>query len=451
MGKSQLLYKALEEYKNLNRISFHTPGHKNVAGDLFSEIFNFDFTELPDTDSLYEANGVILNSEKAMSNVFGTRMTFFSAGGCTLCIQAMIRQVSKGKKKIIIGRTIHKSAINTIALLGLDPVFVMPRENAGPFLPGRICAEDVRKTLEEHKDACALYVTSPDYFGVISDISSISKECKKFGIPLIVDNAHGTHLKFLSKDIHPISLGATMSADSAHKTLPVLTGGALLQVNDEEYCDGVRESMSLFGSTSPSYPVMASLDLCRSFIESCGYEMFAKLERRVRELTDITESLGFRSPKGQCDPTRISLCADAMGISGTEIAEVLRKNGIEPEYANKSYVVLIPTPMNSDGDFERLIKILKGLKESFNGKTLEKTLTYFESFRRIPEKVMLPRDAMFAEHETVKLVDSVNRICCETIAPCPPGIPVVMPGERISYEVVEFLKEYRISFIKVLK
>lgn len=451
MKKSQFLYKTLEEYKNLNRASFHTPGHKNVSGDLFSKLLEFDFTELPDTDSLYEANGAILNSERAMSNIFGSRMTFFSAGGCTLCIQAMIYRVSRGRKKIIVGRTIHKSAINTIALLGLDPVFIMPREDAGPFLPGRICAEDVKRTLEKNKDACALYVTSPDYFGVMSSIGLISNECKKFGVPLIVDNAHGTHLKFLSEDVHPISLGATMSADSAHKTLPVLTGGALLQVNDEKYCDDVKESMALFGSTSPSYPVMASLDLCRGWIECHGREMFIKLEKRVRELNSFAETLGFKRPEGQCDPTRISLCADSFGVTGTEIAKILRENGIEPEYANKSYVVLIPTPMNDEKDFERLAKTLKKLKETFSSDTLKKNSTSFGTFRRVPEKIMLPRDAMFAEHETIKLIDSVNRICGETIAPCPPGIPVVMPGEMISYEVIEFLKEYRISFIKVLK
>ena len=187
------LYNALVNHKRLNRSSFHTPGHKS-SGIINSELLELDYTELPDTDALFEASGVILESEKNLAELFDVKRTLISAGGCSLAIMTMIRLATMNGGKLLCGRNIHRSAVNAMTLLGVEPIWLLPRNN-GAFT-GRIYAEDVRKALAENSDICGCYITSPTYYGEISDIVGISKVCKEYNIPLLVDNAHGSHLKF---------------------------------------------------------------------------------------------------------------------------------------------------------------------------------------------------------------------------------------------------------------
>lgn len=437
------LFNALYNQKLLNRISFHTPGHKNYNEFFPLNLLELDFTELPDTDSLFEASSAILKSEKLAAELFGTKRTVFSAGGCTLCIQTMLRLVSPNGGKIISGRTIHKSVINTMALLGIEPIWVLPKQDAGTHLPGRISSEEIKKELEANSDANAVYITSPDYFGVISDIKAISDECKKFDVPLIVDNAHGAHLIFVKENMHPIKLGASMAACSAHKTLPVLTGGAWLNINDDRFIDGVKGAMALFGSTSPSYPIMASLDFCRNWLKKEGKASFAKLEERVDKINNLILNMGMDIPKGKCDPVRISFSPLNIGYKGLEIAELLRESGIEPEYANDAFVVLIATPMNTEDDFNKLENFIINLKP----KTAIK-LKRFNPF--LPVIRLTPRDAIFSQTKTVKIENALGLIAAETLCPCPPGVPIIMPGEKIDEKCIETLLNYSQSFIKVV-
>lgn len=437
------LFDALYNHKLLNRTSFHTPGHKNSKEFFPLNMLDFDFTELPDTDSLFEANSAILKSEELTAELFGTQRTAFSAGGCTLCIQAMLRLVSPNGGKIISGRTIHKSAINTMALLGIEPIWVLPKQDAGMYLPGRIRSEDIKKILEANPDANAVYLTSPDYFGVISDIKAISDECKKFDVPLIVDNAHGAHLMFVEENLHPIKLGASMTACSAHKTLPVLTGGAWLNINDSKFVDGVKEAMSLFGSTSPSYPIMASLDFCRNWLKQKGKTSFAKLEKRVNKIKNLILNKDMQLPKGKCDPVRISFSPLNIGYTGIEMSELLRESGIEPEYANDAFVVLIATPMNTEEDFNKLENFIINLKP-------KSSISLKEFVPFLPKMSLMPRDAVFSKTKTIKIEDSLGLIAAETLCPCPPGIPIVMPGEKIDEKCIETLLNYSQYFIKVV-
>lgn len=168
------------------------------------------------------------------------------------------------------GRTVHRSAVHAMALLGITPIWVWPRQDAGPGLAGRIQADDVAKALQKHPDAKAVYLTTPDYYGVMSDLNAICAAAQQYNVPVIVDNAHGAHLFFLDRKLHPLSQGAAMCADSAHKTLPVLTGGAYFQIGSGRYLPQVRAAMALFGSTSPSFPILLSLDLCRAWLEEEG-------------------------------------------------------------------------------------------------------------------------------------------------------------------------------------
>ena len=423
------LYDALVLHRDLGRASFHTPGHKNNPEALPPDLYSLDFTELPDTDSLFDASGPILEAENLAAELFGTARTCLSAGGCTLCIQAMLRLAAPEGGRVLCSRVIHRGAVNAMALLGLEPVWAMPH--------------DIVKTLDDHSDVKAVYVTSPDYYGRLLDIASIAAACKKYGVPLLVDCAHGAHLMFTEPKLHPLALGASMTADSAHKTLGVLTGGAWLNIGDTRYAEGAKSAMALFGSPSPSYPVMASLDWAREWLRTHP-GAFATLQRSVAEIRNLALGCGIALPEGPCDPTRITFDTASIGLEGTRAAELFRAAGVEPEYADARYLVLIATPFNSPSDFSRVKSAVESLPA---GKPLAKG----SALPPLPPAGAGLREAIFAASETVALEHSVGRLAAEAACPCPPGVPVVMPGERITREAAEFLRGYGFFRIEVLK
>lgn len=423
------LYEALLRHQKLNRASFHTPGHKNNPMALPRDLLSLDFTELPDTDSLFEADGAIREAEELAARLLGAKRTCISAGGCTLCIQAMFRLAAPNGGSVICARTVHRSAVNTMALLGIDPIWAMPEE-----LPAVIAANPQAK---------AVYVTSPNYYGQLLNIPLLSAACRARGIPLLVDNAHGTHLMFTEPNLHPLALGASMTACSAHKTLNVLTGGAWLNIADERYAADAKSAMALFGSTSPNYAVMASLDLAREWLET-NQSAYPKLQNQVREIRELALSRGITLPAGQTDPTRITLNTASIGLSGTAAAELLRSAGVEPEYADSAYVVLIATPFNTERDFERLA-------ESISKLPVGEPLPLKAALSPLPPIKTTLRQAVLAPSCTVSLEQAVGRTAAEAACPCPPGVPVVMPGEEITEEIIEFLRGYGFFYIKVLE
>ena len=423
------LYDALRAHTMLGRSSFHTPGHKGNPEALPETLFSLDLTELPDTDSLFDADGPIREAEELTARLFGTARTCFSAGGCTLCIQAMLRLAAPHGGRILCSRAVHRAAVNAMALVGIEPVWAMP--------------DRVADTLRRVPDVCAVYVTSPNYYGQLLDIPAISAACRERSVPLLVDNAHGTHLMFTEPKLHPLLLGADLTADSPHKTLNVLTGGAWLQVGSPNYAGAAKSAMALFGSTSPAYPVMASLDLCREWLE-LHTDAFAPLQRRVAEIRAFAQTRGITLPAGQLDPTRITLNTASIGLSGTEAAELFRKNGVEPEYADSAFVVLIATPFSTARDFRRL-------KRAIGLLPISRPLPVPEALPPLPPLETGLREAVLAESETVSLSSAVGRIAAEAACPCPPGVPAVMPGERVTKEAAEFLQRYGFFMLKVLK
>lgn len=439
------LYTALLEHQQKNRASFHTPGHKNAANSLPVDLLSLDFTELPDTDSLFEAEGVIFKAEQRATELFHSARTLFSAGGCTLCLQAMLFLAAPRGGTVLFDRVVHRSVVHTMALLDITPIWLLPRPNAGRGLPGRVESADVLIALQKHPDAKTVFLTSPDYYGVLADIPAISAVCRKKGVPLLVDNAHGTHLAFLKENRHPLFLGASATACSAHKTLPVLTGGAWLNLAEPTFVADAKHAMSLFGSTSPSYPIMASLDIARAWVQNSGYTAFAELEERVATIRELAARLGIPAPEGECDPIRLTLRTLEAGITGTNAAAHFRNCGVESEYADTAQVVLIATPFNNESDFKRVENAICTLPL---GKEMSGTLPALPS---LPPMLLTPREALFSTSEQVSLAQSVGRIAAETACPCPPGVPIVMPGEKITDEIAEFLRGYGIFSLKVVK
>lgn len=446
---SETLYKALCEYISNDISSFHTPGHKgrNIINE---NLWGLDLTELPDTDSLYEAKGIILKSERLAQKLFNTKRTIISSGGNTLCIQTMIRLATMSKRRIISGRNVHRSAVSAMSLLGVQPTWVLPDTNKLSIFPGRITAKRVANELDKNGGLSAVYITSPDYYGILSDIKNISSECQKRNALLLVDNAHGTHLKFLTKSLHPIDLGATMSADSAHKTLPVLTGGAWLHISDINIAKHAKQAMALFGSTSPSYPIMASLDVCREYLENNGDQEFIKLTKRVREIKKISENKGLFMPTGLCDPTRISWKVSSIGYDGQNFTKYLKKYKIEPEFFNKDYVVLIPSPFNSEMDWNRIENAIENI-EPISDRVVAQRDPSFGYSNLLPKVNMTLTEAIMGECVRINVDSCLGRTAGEIVCPCPPGIPVIMPGEIIGEYERDALKNYGILEIDVVK
>lgn len=423
-----MIYKGLLKHQQKDLSPFHTPGHKN-SGFMPDDLIRLDYTELPDTDALYEAEGIIYQTELKLSELFGTKRTIISSGGCTLAIQTMLGLARRRGKKILFARNIHRSAVNACALLDIDPVWIMPRSDSG-FFTGRITPDDARATFERNRDAIALYITSPDYYGEISDIPALSRICREYNAVLLVDNAHGSHLAFGSENLHPISLGADMSACSLHKTLPVLTGGAVLNIADEISTLQAKQVMAVFGSTSPSYPIMASIDICCDYlINKNGKMAYSELEKRVSVIKRLAEERGLIMPGGLCDPLRICINTSQAGLASENQIIYFHKHKIEPEFCDGENAVFICTPFNTELDFQRLEKAVSGL----NG-NLEDKASVIE---KLPQVLCSPREAVLSESERLSVKESLGRIAAESACPCPPGVPVVMPGELIDENLLK--------------
>ena len=443
---SNILYDSLKKYQSLKRSSFHTPGHKNQAFKSI-DFFGMDYTELPLTDSLYEASGIIKKSEENLAELYGSKMSIFSCGGNTLCIQAMIRLCAPSGGKILCDRIVHRSAVSAMALLDIEPVWIERKITPESGLPERISFQIIEKNLANDEKIKAVYITSPDYYGILQDIEKIASVCKKYNVPLMVDNAHGSHLKFVGDKLHPLDQGATMSADSAHKTLPVLTGGAWLHIADEKFCAEAKNAMALFGSTSPSYSTMVSMDLCQNWLEVFGKVKFKELAENVDEVRNLARGVGIYIPEESIsDPCRITLGVWKIGMTGYEFRDYLYKFNIEPEFCDKNYVVLIPTPFNLSSDWSNLKNMIISLKNKKPGK-----IDMDVEICGLPQKSVSLREAIMSPTECVKIEDSVGKIAAEIACPCPPGVPLVMPGELIGEREKDTLINYGIYKINVLK
>ncbi len=436
-------YTKLKKYNEKGYSSFHTPGHK--YGDFLpNDLLKLDLTELPDTDALFEADGIIKELEKAFSDIYGTTASFISAGGCSLSIQAMIRTALDCGGKLLCARNAHRSAVNSMALLGIDPVWIYP-QGSGHYT-GRILPDDVSRALEENPDIRSLYITSPTYYGEISDIETIADICHKHDAVLLVDNAHGSHLAFMEDNIHPIRLGADMTACSLHKTMPVMTGGALLNVRTQELSENAKSYMSLFASTSPSYVIMSSMSLCADYIKNgSAMDDYRQCEIKVQKLRTAALQNNIPLPDGLCDPLRLTLNTAAAGIYGEDNQQVFfHQHKIECEFCDGENAVLLFTPFNREEDYERVNAAVGHLKCSSTNKQ-----KIYSCVR--PEKAVSIREAMLSPSEIISTDKSIGRIAADTACPCPPGVPVIMPGEIINKDIIHELNRFGIDRIKVKK
>lgn len=434
------IYDFVKKYADSKSTRFHMPGHKG-AGALGCEAF--DITEINGADVLYSADGIIAESENNLTQLYGTAHSFYSTEGSTLAIKAMLALISErvGDERplILAARNVHTAFIKAAALLDLDVMWIYPNESEH-LCECKITPRDIQIAVESSsRKVSAVYITSPDYLGNTSDIAHLSKTCKRYNIPLLVDNAHGAYLKFLPEDRHPISLGAAMSADSAHKTLPVLTGGAYLHISKDypEYAERARSALSLFASTSPSYLTLCSLDLCnKRLIEDYPAQIASLVEKTAYVKAKLLQTgLEIRDS----EPLKIVIKA------GSILANHLRDNGIEVEFCDSDYTVLMLTPGNTDEDFDRLINAIS----TFDMAVLpDKT----EMLAPKPhESALSIRQSILSPAETISVDKAEGRICASPTVSCPPAVPIVISGERITKEDIELFKHYGIKTVRVVK
>lgn len=408
----------------------HMPGGKKTP---------FDITEIEGADSLFESDGIIKQSEMNAAGLFGAGKTLFSCGGSTLAVQTMLASVKAlypEKSRVAASRYCHKSLISSCVLLGLEIDWIKPEG----FLSCNIDSEAVKEKI--NKDTLCVFIQSIDYYGGECDIEKISVVCKEKNVPLLTDNAHGAYLVFTGN--HPLKRGADMTADSAHKTLPCLTGGAYLHIskNAPEELFGIgKNMMSLFGSSSPSYLILDSLDLCNDFIS----EEKEKAEIVFSEIQNLKSELkraGYILKKS--DMMRITIDACQYGYSGFELNKEFKKRHIVCEYCDSRYLVLLFSAAQPLSDFPKILKAALSIPE----KTKKQCR---EAFFFIPPIALKPWEAVFSPYEIIPVEMAAKRICGGIICPCPPCVPLIMPGEVFTDDIVYALKSYGVNKVKAVK
>ena len=460
----------VRRYAQSGTSRLHMPGHK---GQSLLGFEPWDITEIKGADELYGADGIIAQSEANATRLFGTVHTYYSTEGSSQCIRAMLclalqAAPAAGQRPVLLAaRNAHKALLYAAALLDFDIQWLWPApQDAGALCSCPVSAAKLTGALQglaqQGKRPFGVYITSPDYLGGVQDIAALTEVCRDFGVPLLVDNAHGAYLRFLPQGgQHPIALGAAMCCDSGHKTLPVVTGGAYLHlgknapVQDET---AVRNALALFGSTSPSYLILQSLDKCNQILSE-GYPLrllqcCGHLTRLRRELNEAAAAKHCPGPLAlESEPLKVTLDAAVLGLSGTELAEKLRAAKIECEYADPRYLVLMFTPDNPPQDFERLSAAVLRIAEELAGPVTlpEETAGEFAELERGLHRRCTIRQAVFAPQEQLPAEQAVGRICAMPTVSCPPAIPIVVSGEQITPAAASWMKRYHVEEVSVIR
>lgn len=435
------LYTALRRLIDKHTVRFHMPGHKGkpMFAD-FSGIFPLDFTEIYETGNLYEAEGPIREAELAAAAAYGAADCHFLTGGSTQGVQAMLCAACGDGGAVLLDRSCHKSAASACALFDLTPFFVYP-EPLEPFgIRAALRPADVAAQLDAHPEAAAFLLVSPNYYGILQDIPVLAALCHARGKLLLVDAAHGAHFPALDLP-SPVALGADAAVLSAHKTLPCLGQGAYLLFSERMNGDALRAAESMVGTSSPSYPIMASLDVARAWMAQDGKAAFAHAAAQTARLRAwIPVHTAFDTLTEDdfpaLDPCRLTVCCAHTALTGHRLSDLLYECfGIACEMADDRNLVCIITGADRDVDFQCLQDALAALSAG---------LTRGEAPAPLPSPpaanpVKSVRQAWFSVRKTVPLAEAAGAVCARPVTPYPPGIPILWPGEEIERKHIEFL------------
>ncbi len=422
------LYDALRGYADKKPLRFHMPGHKGKPLPVpeLAGLAALDLTELSPTGNLYEAGEPFDSARRLWAELFGFDCCQFLTGGSTVGIHTGLTLCARPGSRVLVDRSCHRAVFNAMALLDLEPVYLERPWLRSENLIGPVSPEMVEKMLDRHPDIKTVCITSPTYAGVLSNIGVISRIVHARGGKLFVDGAHGAHLPFLG--LAPF-WGADAVTVSAHKTLPAMGQTALL-FTDGFDSDLVRRTASVFGTSSPSYPMLASLDVAREWLT--GEEGFHQYRQAACRVTELRQKFpGLRPEYGlSLDPCRFVLKVK----DGPAFAKQLEERGVYPEMEDGGHVVFICTAQDSDEDFYGLERVLEELRDQMGNCPPVPAPP-------VPERMISLRTALFAPSRVRPLEDCEGEISACQIAPYPPGVPVVAPGERISKKELAYLRE----------
>lgn len=463
----------VRSYAKSGTARLHMPGHKGQSLLGFEPL---DITEICGADELYAPEGIIAESEANATRLFGTAHSYYSTEGSSQCIRAMLFLAlqgapQNGKRPVLLAaRNAHKALLYAAVLLDFDIRWLWPSAQAeGALCSCPVTAEALTGALhalaQQGISPFGVYVTSPDYLGGVQDIPALAAVCRAQGVPLLVDNAHGAYLRFLPQNCHPIAQGAAMCCDSAHKTLPVVTGGAYLHlahdapVQDEA---AVRGALALFGSTSPSYLILQSLDACNAVLAGDDYPR--RLVQCCVALEGLRRSLNKAAAARQCpvplavagaqqEPMKLTLDAAALGCTGTALADALRRAQLECEYADPRYVVLMFTPENPPQDYTRLQATLEQLLAAVPAglPRPENRAGEFAALQQQAVQRCTIRQAVLGAQVRIPVHKALGRVCAMPTVSCPPAIPVAVSGEEITPAAIALMQRYGIEELSVLR
>lgn len=423
-------------------LRLHMPGHKGqpVLGPE-----SWDLTEIPGADSLYEAAGILRESEENAGQLYGCP-TFYSAEGSSLAVRAMVYlacrwAMERGRRpKIAAARNVHRTFVTAAALLDVELQWLTGAGES--HLRCTLDPKTVDAALDS--DVTALYCTSPDYLGHTQDIAGLAALCRRRDILLLVDGAHGAYLRFLPQSRHPMDLGADFCCASAHKTLPVLTGGAYLHIAAAhgDLTAQAKSALALFGSTSPSYLILESLDACNGLLASDYPRQLAAFLPRAAALKAHLRALGWQLTGDE--PLKLTLCPKARGYTGEAVAANLQAAGIFSEFADPDYLVLMLTPALGEAALERLEQALAALPPRAPlGETPPPC--------PVGPARLTPRQALFAPREQVAVEDALGRVLADVQVSCPPAVPIAVCGEALTAQALAAFRYYGVERVWVVR
>lgn len=459
MDKKKGVTQFLITHAEQKPVSFHMPGHKGAAiyrdngyGEFLDRIMDCDITEIPGADNLFQTEGIIKETMERYRRLYDVKESYLLINGSSAgLIAAILATVPRGGK-LVMARNCHKSIFNALTMAGAEPVYTYPEVIDDFGVSGEVTAEEVAQCLEAHPDSNAVILPSPNYYGICSDIKAIAQVVHHAGKILIVDQAHGAHLKFFDQFAKESakaaeSLGADVVINSIHKTLASFTQSAVVNLcTDKVDKYTFEDKLQLIESTSPSYPLMASLDINGELLETKGEALIREWEENLRYFYQEAASIkGLRIMNHKMlDHTKINLDMSAYGIDGLCLEELLMEKGIFVELVTGNILMCMTGIGNKRYDYD---KLLQALREIAGSRQL--SLKRAAAKQQVTQKRLVQRNIP-TQRERVLLEEAAGRICAFSIIPYPPGIPIICPGEVMDREILDYVADLRKKGEKVM-
>ncbi len=448
------LLDALKNHKAARVVPFDVPGHKQGRGNpeltafLGRACLEADVNSSKPLDNLCHPVSVIKEAEALAAQAFGAANAFFMVSGTTSAVQTMVLSVCQRGDEIILPRNVHRSVIGALVLCGAVPVYVNPQTDARLGIALGMSVKDVKAAIEQHPNAKAVLVNNPTYYGICSDIAQITRLAHEKGMAVLADEAHGTHFSFgANMPISAMAAGADMASISMHKSGGSLTQSSLLVIGPRMNAGHVRQIIGLTQTTSGSYLLMSSLDISRKNLVNNGREIFAKvcdLAQYARdEISEIGDYYAYAREivNGDTifdfDPTKLSVHTLDIGLAGVEVYDILRDEyDIQVEFGDIANILAYISVGDRERDIERLVSALAEIRRRYKrSKSGMMAMEYLS-----PQVAATPQEAFYAEKRSLPLAQCAGEICAESVMCYPPGIPILAPGERITDEILAYIR-----------